>query len=468
MTDTKQHSGEGAPWYRVLRCVLGLGLIALGIFYSALVHAENPAFRIFCAAVGGLLVFSSVSFLIPQRWRLSRFRLFRRLFGGGVRIPTEVMAYLAIMAVLVTGSMLGHSNTLLMVFSLMCGPFVLNGWIVFIMLRRVSVQRSVPESVGAGETFNVQLTLTNHRRRFSSRLMRLEDRVSNGHEELSGRVLFFRVPVQESRTTAYRVRLLQRGRYKFGPVLVSSRFPFGLGERGRFFEEHSEVLVHPQIGEISPAWWQSVIGQDRVIDQSRANRGLLDDEFRQIREYRPGDAIRRIHWRTSARADELMVREFEENRDEDAALLVDLCGDGGDDPEYFETVISFVATTCVELSRDTSDAQVDFHLAGDQNDSVSGKASNELWRKALDVLARCQPSSDGEVEWLAQRSRAIQEQNLRPIVLTTRRDEELAGVDFGDAILIPISKPMLQEAFRLDGSSLSGSSAQMQSTEGTA
>ena len=63
-----------------------------------------------------------------------------------------------------------------------------------------------------------------------------------------------------------------------------------------------------------------------------------------IPEYRPGDAIRRIHWRTSARADELMVREFEENRDEDAALLVDLWSDGKSAPEYFETVISFVAT----------------------------------------------------------------------------------------------------------------------------
>ena len=467
MTYDPGNSNEGTAWYRGLRCVLGVALICLGIFYPLIVHAENPPFRVFCGVVGFLLVYSAFAFLVPQRLRLSRFRWFRWLYGGRLSIPTEVMAYLTIMAVLVTGSMLGHSNTLLMVFSLMCGPFVLNGWIVFVMLRRLGVERSLPTSVGAGETFTVQLTLANNRRRFSSRLMRLEDQISNDHEHLTGRVLFFRVPVQESRTAGYRVRLLQRGQYKFGPVLVSSRFPFGLGERGRFFETHSEVLVHPQIGEIAPAWWQNVMGQDRVIDQSRAQRGLLDDEFRQIREYRPGDAIRRIHWRTSARTDELMVQEFEENRDEDAALLVDLWDDGTADSEQLERVISFVATTCVELSRNTNEAQVDFHLSADETVSVSGKASGELWREALDALAKCQPAESNLV-WLAERSRSIQEQNLRPIVITTRPTDSIVSADFGDAILVAVNQALLADVFRLEAGSAFETKNQMQLTNGTA
>ena len=155
-------------------------------------------------------------------------------------------------------------------------------------------------------------------------------------------------------------------------------------------------------------------------------------------------------------------------RDVDAALLVDLWSDGNSDPEYFETVISFVATTCVELSRDTNEAQVDFRLASDQNESVSGKASNELWRRALDALAKCQPDSNADLDWLVEQSRTIQEQNLRPIVLTTRPADELAAADFGDAIIVPFSKSMLQVSFRLIGSSLSGDDPQLQAVEGTA
>lgn len=392
----------------------------LGFFYEQLVHFRNVPFRIFLVVSGAGLIFWGVSFLVPNRFRPSRFAWYRRLYRERLSMPTEVLAYLTIMIVLATGSMLGHSNTLLLVFSLMAGPFVLNGWIVYVMLRRLRVDRKLPARVGAGQTFPVEITIHNDRRYLSSRLMRVEDSITNGREELSGRVLFFRIPTKENRSAAYRVRLMQRGRYRLGPVLVSSRFPFGLGERGRYFETHSELLVHPQIGELSPTWWSRVRGEDRVVEQQRIRNGVFDDEFKQIREYRQGDAVRRIHWRTSARVNDLMVRDYHQNREHDAMLLVDLWTGRGVDQTRIEMACSFVASICHELSRTMNDAEVGFFLAGETNIAVTGKPTPEFWHRVLDALATCVAGRNTDTDWLAEQAQSMRLENMRPILVTTR------------------------------------------------
>ena len=337
-------------------------------------------------------------------------------------MPFEVLAYIVIMVILACGSMLGHSNTLMLVFSLMAGPFILNGWVVYAMLQRVSVERKAPASVGAGETFSVQVTLTNNRKFLSCRLMRVEDTISNQHEELQGRVLFFRVPVQGSRTSSYRARLLQRGVYALGPTLVSSRFPFGLGERGRYFETPDEVLVHPQVGELSPSWWRRVIGDDRMAMDSRSRSGVFDDEFSQVREYRAGDPIRAIHWRTSARTNELMVREFDESREHDAVIAVDLsASDSRDETEYrTELAASFVATVCHHFAKTTHNSKVAFFLSGAENVSIIGRSSPDVWRQILDALARCSASQNADRLWLAEQLADVGAEGRSAIYVTTR------------------------------------------------
>ena len=455
--------------YRVIRIFFGMLLVLFGVFYEQIIFYRNMAFRTFLVLAGAALICWGVAFLVPRSWRLSRFRWFRRISRDRFRTPPEVLAYLAIMIILATGSMLGHSNTLLLVFGMMAGPFLLNGWVVYAMLRRLKVERSAPERVGAGETFTVDLTVHNGRRYLSSRLMRAEDQISNTHEELSGRVLYFRIPAKESRTGAYRVRLMQRGRYKLGPTLVSSRFPFGLGERGRYFETPDEVLVHPPVGELAPAWWRRVMGEDRIVNEQRARSGVFEDDFRQIREYRPGDAIRSIHWRTSARMNELMVKEFHENREHDAVVLVDLF-DVADDREFInELAASFTATICHELARSLRDANVGFFLSGSENVAVTGKSSHDVWNQVLDSLAVCELSPKADTTWLAEQAAAFRQEGLEPILITTRPVEQ--QLDFGTATsaaalraahVVHVNREELQDIFHLTAEASPNSEPQPQ------
>lgn len=463
MTDSSNYNAA-TVFFRIARVVVGMLLIVGGLIYEEVMYLRNAPFQWFMIVSGAGLIWSGLVFLVPARWRPSRFRWFRRLYRERLSMPWEVVAYIAIMVILATGAMLGHSNTLLLVFSLMAGPFILNGWVVYAMLQRIRITREVPRRAGAGETFSVQVSLHNDRHYLSCRLMRVEDRIANAHEELGGRVLFFRVPARGRRRSSYRVRLLQRGVYKFGPTIVSSRFPFGLGERGRYFETPDEILIHPRIGQLSPAWWRRVVGDDRIANNQRASHGLFDDEFRQIREYRAGDSVRSIHWRTSARMNDLMVREFEENREHDAVILLDLSGSTGGRPaeesnDRVELAASFVATLCEEFARVIGHANVAFFLTGAENVSIAGKASPELWNRILDALATCRSSENANPMWLAEQLDGLQTNQSHPILVTTRdslsafEDTDASGPArmFASSHIVQATEQTLADVFRLPG-----------------
>ena len=86
-----------------------------------------------------------------------------------------------------------------------------------------------------------------------------------------------------------------------------------------------EVIVHPKIGRLLPAWKRRERELAESISRANARLGLFDDEFHGIREYRSGDNPRAIHWRSSARHGHFMVKEHEQHREADLIVLLDLC-----------------------------------------------------------------------------------------------------------------------------------------------
>ena len=93
------------------------------------------------------------------------------------------------MIVLFVGALLGRSNPLLLVFALMAGPFVANAWVSFVLLKRLTVRRYLPERVMAGEPTSVELALTNQKTRLSAWVMMLRDQITSPEERLPAEVL---------------------------------------------------------------------------------------------------------------------------------------------------------------------------------------------------------------------------------------------------------------------------------------
>lgn len=386
-----------------------------------------------------------------------------------VVIPREGIGYLAIMLTLAIGALLGQRNMPLLVFGMMAGPFILNGWIVYGMLKGITIRRSVPDRVSAGEFVPVEVTAINSKRLISSHLLEVRDQISTtaGGRTLpdtEGIVTFVRVPAAQHRTGRYQVQFAERGKYTLGPTRVSSRFPLGIGERGQILTETSEIIVHPRIGKLVPAWKQH---QKELAESSRrvhSRQGLFDDEFHRIREYRTDDNPRSIHWRSTARRGVLMIREYQQNRRADSFVLLDLYDSSEQSSIEFETAISLAATICVDQARSASGSTFLLGLCTGEPVVISSRSPGGFRQEALDALSVCCRSPRADLKSLLELVLSQHDMTDERLLLITPRPQE-AAVAIGAAsskllsdrldlaahtTIVPASASAMREAMLFD------------------
>ena len=340
-----------------------------------------------------------------------------------VLLPKSGAIYLLVMTVLLVGSLLGHSNMLMLVFAMMVGPFVLNGWITFSMLRRTKLSRRIPKTVVAGESFTVDIRLKNRKLLLASTVMMVTDQIENELEQLDCQVLFARVPARSTKADAYRVCLMQRGLYRFGPLHLATRFPLGIVERRLIFPVFDILLIYPRIGQLTDAWRRGRSMAAEVIDQRTPARGSFHDEFHGMREYRPGDNPRSIHWRTSVRRNGLIVREYQQNRSQDLMLLIDLWkpeNPTDTDRERIELAVSFAATLAVDHMRNARDARLDVAIAGHEFERWGGRSGPAGIDSLLEMLALADSGTKPDVVALSTDAETRRSSSTRVLLLTTR------------------------------------------------
>jgi uncharacterized protein (DUF58 family) len=186
--------------------------------------------------------------------------------------------------------------------------------------HRLALVRSVsPHRIGVGQSAEVTLHLRNEGRGPTGLLL-LEEQVpySVGTRP---RFVIDRMPPTWERRVSYRVRSEVRGRFVLGPVTVRAADPFGLVELDRAFRSTATVTVTPKVLALpviglAGSWTGS--GDNRPRDFAG---GSAEDVT--VREYRRGDDLRRVHWRSSAHAGELMVRREEQPWQSRATVFID-------------------------------------------------------------------------------------------------------------------------------------------------
>lgn len=398
--------------------LVGLGLIAFELRYSLLLDRLGVTGRIVVLTCATGFALWGLKELIAGWWpQLSRRGFVRHRSG----MPVEGRAYIAVMVVLFVGALLGRSNPLLLVFALMAGPFVANAWISFLLLKGLSVERRVPERVMAGEPTSIELVLRNRKQRLSAWVMILRDQITSRRERLPAEVLVPRIPPRAERSAHYRLRLMHRGRYEFGPLSISTRFPLGLVERGLTIAQPSSILVYPKLGRLTARWRQRLLHAPELVTQMTPRSGPFDDEFHALREYRLGDDPRAIHWKTTARRNELMVREFRESRDRHLVVLLDAwqpARPSRGEQERCELAISLAATICVHHLRNSRDSQLRFCAQGEP--PVIWDSSSGAMETLLDQLALMTPSASGDLEGLYAAAADQRLNAARTLLISTR------------------------------------------------
>jgi uncharacterized protein (DUF58 family) len=130
------------------------------------------------------------------------------------------------------------------------------------------------------------------------------------------------LPAHERRRWVARTPCTMRGKYTLGPATLISGDPFGIFRLERVVEGTSEVLVYPQTSALTGFALPSAElpgGQDV---KSRAYQ--VTPNVATIREYQPGDSFNRIHWRSTARSGQLMVKEFELDPTAEIYIVLDM------------------------------------------------------------------------------------------------------------------------------------------------
>ena len=413
----------------------------------------------------------------------------RPVAASARRVPREGARWLAMTAILLAIGLIKGINLLALLGSLLLAAWALNALVAGRGLRQLRGRRRIDGPVFAQAPVAVRLEVTNPGRR-PLPAVRLED----GGE---GHALGWFLPALTAGETLRcraEVTLPSRGRYAWGEFTASSGYPFDLVRRHVALAPAAEVIVLPRLGRLHRGRFRRYLrlaglARDWVRREPRRHLNA-QTEFHGLRAFRSGDSPRWIHWRTSARCGELMVREFEDMPTDDLVLVLDPTGPGpAPEPARagprgkvrgalglarpaptapaacpaLEAVISLAATVCWEWCRQRGDRLV-LVVAGPSPVVLDGLTGPDYGLRLLECLALVRPEPPGAVagsvlpQGLAGGAfpaapvlvvgvapepvgGALRQLVRRPVAVVTAAD--LAGLDFyeGPAAVAPPATP---------------------------
>ncbi|MEJ3743720.1 DUF58 domain-containing protein [Actinomycetes bacterium KLBMP 9797] len=290
---------------------------------------------------------------------------------------------------------------------------------------RLACSRSLqPHRAHVGASARVVLRLQNMSRLPTGTLL-LEDRLPYALGSRP-RVVLERLGARQASSVAYTVRADVRGRYEVGPLVVRLTDPFGLCELTRSFPSVDRLTVIPQVLPLPNV---RLAGEYAGAGDSRARSvAVHGEDDAATREYRRGDDLRRVHWKSTARLGELMVRREEQPWESRATVVLDTrsFAHRGEGPTAsFEWAVSAAASIAVHLQQ----AGYKLRLVSDSGiDTEAGEGGEGV---LLDHLADVKLTKKGDVAQLVE---AVRRRNDGGLViallgtLTSAEAELLAGL----------------------------------------
>lgn len=258
--------------------------------------------------------------------------------------------------------------------------------------RQVAVRRHCPTELMEGETVEAEVAVS-MRTRWGLLWVQAEDASSAG---------LLLEPIETAHSspfqgkTRYSLTALRRGEQRLGPVYLTLSDPFGLFVHQERVDDTTTVLVLPR-PIVLPRWSWEGGGRGRLIASTMRGRRGEGTDWHGVRPYTPGDPLRRIHWRATARHGNWHVKEFEVSQLAPAVLALEQAPtwrrDGEAYPD-FDQVIRHIAWIILEAPRQG----VSVILVGSGMPEM--RLTPESYadpRALLRHLARLQPDADHSI-----------------------------------------------------------------------
>jgi uncharacterized protein (DUF58 family) len=246
---------------------------------------------------------------------------------------------LAAVICFVLGRLFGTSE--LHVLAAMCGIALLAA-VLYTALAGLdlSVGRvATPSSLRAGTPARIDLSLCNKGQR-ATPVLRADDQL-NGQRGAS--LLLASIRKAETARIAYRLPTRRRGELTVGPLDISVGDPLGLTSGTARASDQIRLVVHPRLMDLGVL--HATAGHDPTADLQPV-RALATggDEFFALRPYVVGDELKRVHWKSTARTGELVVRQEERPRTGRVTVVLDRRRESYDDDGFDRACSAAIST----------------------------------------------------------------------------------------------------------------------------
>jgi uncharacterized protein (DUF58 family) len=319
-------------------------------------------------------------------------------------IPREGKLWLlSCFLMLVTGLLKGI-NLLILLSYLLIGVWVVNRQMVRRDLRRVAGRRLPSDPVFAGKPAQFQMEIS-ATAGSPIRGLTIQDQA----RDYDRAWIVLRLEPNHPVRIRWEFVFPSRGRQPVEPLRALTRFPFGLICRSTELSPATDLLVLPQLGAVNIDRLRQMVSRvargDGRLRQKLRRTSAQGVDIHGLRDYRFGDSQRLIHWRTSARRGQLLVREFEDDVSLELVLVVDPrlpIKPNETDQARVEKVISMAATICKEWCRDMT-ARLTLVVVQPSMVVLTASTGPEFALRALETLSLAQGhSAPADQNWLAQ------------------------------------------------------------------
>ena len=375
--------------------------------------------------------------LVPRLAR--RLHVSRRLMPLSFSITREGGVYILGIFLLSVVAINTGNNLLFLIVSALLGAIITSGLVARLSLRSVSVSMQIPENVFEGERVCVKVSLRNPKRFFPAFSIAVQDSnherfpsLFDGIKRLSFRknhnradravpdrsvlrqpAYFPLVPAREARSELVAQTFPKRGLYRLEGFQISTRFPFGFFRRGERVRAQGELLVYPSIREI-PSYFHLLPFLPGQLEGLHVGQG---ESLYAIRKYQPGESVRLVDWKATAKTGDLMARQYAREDETRFCLILDTFIAPAAGPNYldqFEKAVSLAASLAAHFVEEG--AELEFLTPNEYVPRDLGTAHLYRILRSLAVVS-CR-LSDGKMplDLQAQFSGVVEAQPLQQIL----------------------------------------------------
>lgn len=345
---------------------VSLLLIEIGVLFFHGGHSRPAALFIF---FGLILIFLEIVLFLPTLFRNAlRNTNFRFLF----KVTSAGFIYITLIFLIAIAAINTGNNLLYIVLAFMLSSITISGIVSRVVLTSLDLSVDYQDSIFAGEYTAYRLRVANAKRWLASFSVGVEGFLINhtwlqqaglaksikerwdetriretGVPAMRTIAYFPAIPARSQATQMFQVRFDRRGLYHITGIEVTTSFPFGFFRKGKRINTSGDLVVFPAL--VEKAEFHSFLESHAELIPA-LRRGMGSDLY-MLRDYVPGEDVRHMHWKASARSGRYIVKDYSPESTPSFLILLD---ETAPDPrpaeiESYERALSLLATLAMEL-----------------------------------------------------------------------------------------------------------------------